>query len=80
MSYAGAASGAGQAAGGSTGVKISITYGQQQSESRTHTVGNTAAKSQVNAGGKVNIIATGAVKHQILMLLDLIYGENKEQL
>ena len=59
---AGAASGAGQAAGGSTGVKISITYGQQQSESRTHTVGNTAAKSQVNAGGKVNIIATGAGK------------------
>jgi len=59
---AGAASGAGQAAGGSTGLKISITYGQQQSESRTHTVGNTAAKSQVNAGGKVNIIATGAGK------------------
>lgn len=59
---AGAANGAGQAAGGSTGVKISITYGQQQSESRTHTVGNTAAKSQVNAGGKVNIIATGAGK------------------
>ena len=59
---AGAASGAGQAAGGSTGLKISITYGQQQSESRTHTVGNTAAKSQVNAGGKVNIIATEAGK------------------
>ena len=59
---AGAASGAGQASGGSTGLKISITYGQQQSESRTHTVGNTAATSQVNAGGKVNIIATGAGK------------------
>lgn len=59
---AGAASGAGQAAGGSTGLRISITYGQQQSESRTHTVGNTAAKSQVNAGGKVNIIATGEGK------------------
>ena len=37
-----------------------ITYGQQKSESRTHTEGKTAAKSQVNAGGKVNIVATGA--------------------
>ena len=39
-----------------------ITYGQQKSESRTHTEGKTAAKSQVNAGGKVNIVATGAGK------------------
>ena len=40
-----------------------ITYGQQKSESRTHTEGKTAAKSQVNAGGKVNIVATGGGKN-----------------
>ena len=40
-----------------------ITYGQQKSESRTHTEGKTAAKSQVNAGGKVNIMATGVGKN-----------------
>ena len=39
-----------------------ITYGQQKNESRTHTEGKTAAKSQVNAGGRVNIVATGAGK------------------
>ena len=39
-----------------------ITYGQQKNESRTHTEGKTAAKSQVNADGKVNIVATGAGK------------------
>ena len=43
-------------------VGAQITYGQQKSESRTHTEGKTAAKSQVNAGGKVNIGATGAGK------------------
>ncbi|MDU4440801.1 MAG: hemagglutinin repeat-containing protein [Haemophilus parainfluenzae] len=43
-------------------VGVQITYGQQKSESRTHTEGKTAAKSQVNAGGKVNIMATGAGK------------------
>ena len=44
-------------------VGAQITYGQQKSESRTHTEGKTAAKSQVNAGGKVNIVATGAGKN-----------------
>ena len=43
-------------------VGVQITYGQQKSESRTHTEGKTAAQSQVNAGGKVNIVATGAGK------------------
>ncbi|WP_239658992.1 hemagglutinin repeat-containing protein, partial [Haemophilus parainfluenzae] len=43
-------------------VGVQITYGQQKSESRTHTEGKTAAQSQVNAGGKVNIMATGAGK------------------
>ena len=44
-------------------VGAQITYGQQKSESRTHTEGKTAAKSQVNAGGKVNIVATGGGKN-----------------
>ena len=43
-------------------VGVQITYGQQKSESRTHTEGKTVAKSQVNAGGKVNIVATGTGK------------------
>ena len=43
-------------------VGVQITYGQQKNELRTHIEGNTAAKSQVNAGGKVNIVATGAGK------------------
>ena len=43
-------------------VGIQVTYGQQKSESKTHTEGKTAATSQVNAGGKVNIVATGAGK------------------
>ena len=43
-------------------VGVQITYGQQKNESRTHIEGNTAAKSKVNAGGKVNIGATGAGK------------------
>ena len=44
-------------------IGVQITYGQQKNESRTHTEGKTAAKSQVNAGGKVNIVATGAGKN-----------------
>ena len=43
-------------------IGVQITYGQQKNESRTHIEGNTAAKSKVNAGGKVNIGATGAGK------------------
>lgn len=43
-------------------VGIQITYGQQKSESKTHTEGKTAATSQVNAGGNVNIKASGAGK------------------
>ena len=43
-------------------IGVQITYGQQKSESHSHTEGKTAYKSQVNAGGKVNIMATGAGK------------------
>lgn len=41
-------------------IGVQITYGQQKSVSTPHTEGNTAVKSQVNAGGKVNIVAAGA--------------------
>ena len=43
-------------------IGVQITYGQQKSESHSHTEGKTAYKSQVNASGKVNIVATGAGK------------------
>ena len=59
---AGMGTGAGQSGGDSSGIKISITYGQQQSESKTHVEGKTAAKSQVNADGQVNIVATAVGK------------------
>lgn len=50
----------GSATGGAVG--ISITYGQQKSVQTQHSEGNTAEKSQINAGGKVNIQTTGAGK------------------
>ncbi|MDY3124071.1 MAG: hemagglutinin repeat-containing protein [[Actinobacillus] rossii] len=49
--------GVGQAA--SSGVGVSITYGQQKTEQTQHSEGNTAEKSQVNAGGNVTITAQG---------------------
>ncbi|MFZ7203305.1 hemagglutinin repeat-containing protein [Avibacterium avium] len=47
----------GSATGGAVG--ISLTYGQQKNEQTQHSEGNTVEKSQVNAGGKVNITAQG---------------------
>ncbi|MDO9865015.1 hemagglutinin repeat-containing protein [Glaesserella parasuis] len=47
----------GSATGGAVGV--SITYGQQKTEQTQHSEGNTAEKSQVNAGGNVTITAQG---------------------
>ena len=49
-------------------IGVQITYGQQKNESRTHIEGNTAAKSKVNAGGKVNIGATGAGKDSNIII------------
>ncbi|WP_207551798.1 hemagglutinin repeat-containing protein, partial [Rodentibacter trehalosifermentans] len=43
-------------------VGIQVTYGQQKSESSTHTKGKTAVISEINAGGKVNIVAKSADK------------------
>ncbi len=47
----------GSVTGGAVGV--SITYGQQKTEQTQHSEGNTAEKSQVNAGDKVTITAQG---------------------
>ena len=49
-------------------IGVQITYGQQKNESRTHIEGNTAAKSKVNAGGKVNIGAIGAGKDSNIII------------
>ena len=57
-----------------------ITYGQQKNESRTHTEGKTAAKSQVNAGGRVNIVATGAGKDSNIILKVQTSQANKARL
>ncbi|MGY6771812.1 two-partner secretion domain-containing protein [Gallibacterium sp. ZY190522] len=47
----------GSVTGGAVG--ISLTYGQQKNVQTQHSEGNTVEKSQVNAGGKVNISAQG---------------------
>ena len=49
--------------GASSGIGVSITYGQQKSVQTQHSEGNTVEKSQVNAGGKVNITAIGKGEH-----------------
>ncbi|UZA23530.1 hemagglutinin repeat-containing protein [Moraxella bovis] len=46
---------------------ISISYGQQKSTSQSHTQSTTAQGSQVNAGGQVNIIATGGQDSSIVI-------------
>ena len=53
----------------STTVGISITYGQQKNVSTTHTEGNTAQSSEINAGGKVNIVASGAGKQSDINII-----------
>ncbi|MCI5762980.1 MAG: hemagglutinin repeat-containing protein, partial [Actinobacillus porcinus] len=54
---------------GGTSVGVSITYGQQKNVSTTHTEGNTAQSSEVNAGGKVNIVAAGAGKQSDINII-----------
>ena len=43
-------------------VSVSITIGQQKSRSENHTKDTVASASQINAGGTVNLLATGAGK------------------
>jgi filamentous hemagglutinin len=58
---AGAVGGAMSGGGSPTsGISISITYGEQRNKSEQHIEGFTASASQVSAGGGVSLIATGA--------------------
>ncbi|BFU61415.1 MULTISPECIES: hemagglutinin repeat-containing protein [Rodentibacter] len=50
-------------------VSVSITYGEQKSEETRHTEGSTANNSQVNAGGKVMIQASGAGKQSNINII-----------
>lgn len=56
------------AQGAASGVSVSITYGEQKSVETQHSQGNTVAKSQINAGGKVNIHTQGAGKDSTITI------------
>ncbi|WP_176669977.1 hemagglutinin repeat-containing protein [Mannheimia granulomatis] len=49
-------------------VRVSITYGEQKSVETQHSEGNKAEKSQINAGGKVNIKTEGGGKNSTLTI------------
>ncbi|QTM00724.1 hemagglutinin repeat-containing protein [Mannheimia sp. ZY171111] len=49
-------------------VSVSITYGEQKSVETQHSKGNKAEKSQINAGGKVNIKTEGGGKNSTLTI------------
>ncbi|MDW1149116.1 hemagglutinin repeat-containing protein [Mannheimia haemolytica] len=49
-------------------VSVSITYGEQKSVETQHSEGNKVEKSQVNAGGKVNIRTEGDGKNSTLTI------------
>ncbi|MFA9500271.1 hemagglutinin repeat-containing protein, partial [Mannheimia sp. E30BD] len=49
-------------------VSVSITYGEQKSVETQHSEGNKAEKSQINAGGKVNINTKGDGKNSTLTI------------
>ncbi|AHG84276.1 Large exoprotein involved in heme utilizationor adhesion [Bibersteinia trehalosi USDA-ARS-USMARC-189] len=49
-------------------VSVSITYGEQKSVETQHSEGNKVEKSQVNAGGKVNIRTEGDSKNSTLTI------------
>ncbi|WP_439328289.1 hemagglutinin repeat-containing protein [Lonepinella sp. BR2357] len=50
-------------------VSVSITYGKQKNTQTQHTDGNKVEKSQINAGGKVNIITTSTEKNDDLTIM-----------
>ncbi|WP_440589597.1 hemagglutinin repeat-containing protein [Pasteurella bettyae] len=56
----------GSVTGGAVGVRVA--YGQQKSVQTQHSEGNLAEKSQINAGGKVNIQTQGAGKDATLSI------------
>ncbi|WP_386695907.1 hemagglutinin repeat-containing protein [Lonepinella sp. MS14435] len=50
-------------------VSVSITYGKQKNTETQYTQGNKVEKSQVNAGGEVNIVTTGTEKNDDLTIV-----------
>ncbi|WP_171023765.1 hemagglutinin repeat-containing protein [Mannheimia varigena] len=50
-------------------ISVAITYGKQTSTQSEHTQGNHVEKSQVNAGGRVNIRTEGAGKQSELNII-----------
>uniref|UniRef100_UPI0036D24219 hemagglutinin repeat-containing protein n=1 Tax=Streptomyces kaempferi TaxID=333725 RepID=UPI0036D24219 len=50
-------------------VSVSITYSEQKSEETRRTEGSTANNSQVNAGGKVMIQASGGGKQSNINII-----------
>lgn len=58
-SLQGALSNAGSLNGG-VEVGVSLTYGEQKNTETSHSQSTTASQSQVNAGGRTSIVATGA--------------------
>lgn len=53
----------------SQGVTVSVTYGEQKSVETQHSEGNKVEKSQVNAGGKVNLQMSGGGKDSTLTIV-----------
>ena len=50
-------------------VSVSITYGEQKSVETQHSEGNKSEKSQINAGGKLNIKTKGGGKESTLTIV-----------
>ena len=50
-------------------VSVSITYGEQKSVETQHSEGNKSEKSQINAGGKLNIKTKGGGKDSTLTIV-----------
>lgn len=50
-------------------MRVSITYGEQKSVETQHSEGNKSEKSQINAGGKLNIKTKGGGKESTLTIV-----------
>ena len=50
-------------------MSVSITYGEQKSVETQHSEGNKSEKSQINAGGKLNIKTEGGGKDSTLTIV-----------
>ncbi|WP_439327773.1 two-partner secretion domain-containing protein [Lonepinella sp. BR2357] len=52
-------------------ISVSITYGKQKNTQTQHAEGNKVEKSQVNAGGEVNIVTTGKNENLVIIGSDV---------